>query len=555
MSSQMTINIITAGTTIIPKGTTLLELSKSYAHTKKWPILAATVNNELQDLSRQLLFDSTVSFLDVSDPNGFRAYQRSVSFLMVYAAKTILGKKARVVIGHSINKNYYCELPEHPEPITEELLAKIESVMRETVKQDLPIEKLTLPKEYALKLAGEFGLHDKQRLLKYRHNLTVSFYKLDWFYNYFYGEMAPSTSMLNQFKLVKRSKGFILQFPDASQDYVLAELTPRHKVSEVFEEAGEWARIINADTVGALNDKLCRHGSGMIIRVAEAFHEKKTALLADRIVSEKRPIVLIAGPTSSGKTTFAARLSTQLRAAGVTPHVIGLDNYYHNRGDDRIPRDEYGNEDYETIIAIDTLQITKDLQALLKGERVEIPTFNFLTGKREYKGRFLELAENDVLILEGIHGLNELISEGVPAEHKFKIFISALTQINIDDHNRIPTTDTRLVRRIVRDFQSRGTSAVDTIDRWPSVLRGEAKYIYPHQEEADAFFNSALIYEMCVLKQYAEPLLFDITPDMPQYTEARRLIKFLSTFLCMPGENIPANSILREFVGGSCFSH
>ncbi|MCL2404559.1 MAG: nucleoside kinase [Defluviitaleaceae bacterium] len=555
MNKQITITIANTGTAIIPKGTTLLELSASYANTKQWPILVATVDNELQDLSRKLLFDSTVEFLDASDPNGFRAYQRSVSFLMVYAAKVVLGKKARVVIGHSINKNYYCELPEHHEPISQELLEKIEAVMRETVERNLPIEKHTLQKEYALNLAAEFGLYDKQRLLKYRHNLTVSFYKLDWFYNYFYGEMAPSTGCLNHFKLVKRSRGFMLQFPDASQGNELAELAPRHKVSEVFEEASEWARIINADTVGALNDKLCQHGNGMIIRVAEALHEKKTALLADRIVNENRPIVLIAGPTSSGKTTFAARLSTQLRAAGVTPHVIGLDNYYHNRGDGRIPRDEHGNEDYETIVAIDTAQITKDLQALLGGERVEIPTFNFLTGKREYKGRFLELAKGDVLILEGIHGLNEQISEGIPSAHKFKIFISALTQINIDDHNRIPTTDTRLVRRIVRDFQSRGTLAVDTIDRWPSVLRGEAKYIYPHQEEADAFFNSALIYEMCVLKQYAEPLLFDITPDMPQYTEARRLVKFLSSFLCMPSENIPVNSILREFVGGSCYSH
>ena len=555
MNEQIKLNIIGAGTTSVPKGTSLQELSKAYAHAKARPILVATVDNELQDLSRKLLFNSTVEFLDISDPNGYRTYQRSVSFIMVYAAKMVLGKKARVVIGHSINKNYYCELPQHPEPITDELLEQIETVMRETVNLNIPIEKHAMPKEAALKLAGEFGLYDKQQLLKYRHNLTVSFYKLDWFYNYFYGEMAPSTGCLNQFKLVKRSKGFMLQFPDAQLGYEFSELAPNCKVSEVFEEASEWARIVNADTVGALNDNLCKMGNGMIIRVAEALHEKKTALLADRIISERRPIVLIAGPTSSGKTTFAARLGTQLRAAGAAPHVIGLDNYYHNRDDGRIPRDEYGNEDYETIKAIDTEQIIKDMQALLKGDSVEIPTFNFLTGKREYKGRFLKLAPKDVLILEGIHGLNEQISEGVPARDKFKIFISALTQINIDDHNRIPTTDTRLVRRIVRDFQYRGTSAAETIDRWPSVLRGEARYIYPYQEEADAFFNSALVYEMCVLKQYAEPLLFDITQDKTQYTEARRLIKFLSSFLCMPSENIPVNSILREFVGGSCFSH
>jgi len=554
MNDKITLDIVGAGQTTVPQGTTLLELSQSYAHTQPWPILVATVDNELQDLSRSLLFDSTVEFLDLSDPNGYRTYQRSVSFLMVYAAKTVLGKKTRVVVGHSINKNYYCELPDHPEP-TEELLAKIEAVMRQTVEKSIPIEKHTMLKEAALRLADEFGLEDKKRLLKYRHNKSVSFYKLDWYYNYFYGEMAPSTGCLNQFKLVKRSKGFMLQFPDAQLGYELAELTPGGKVAEVFEEASEWARIVNADTVGALNDNLCKMGNGMIIRIAEALHEKKVALLADRIINEHRPIVLIAGPTSSGKTTFAARLGTQLMAAGAVPHVIGLDNYYHNRGDGRIPRDEDGNEDYETIKAIDTDLITKHLQALLHGEQVEIPTFNFLTGKREYKGRFLKLDPKDVLMLEGIHGLNEKISEGVPAQDKFKIFISALTQINIDDHNRIPTTDTRLVRRIVRDFQYRGTSAAETIARWPSVLRGEAKYIYPYQEEADAFFNSALVYEMCVLKQYAEPQLFDITQDTPQYTEARRLIKFLSSFLCMPSENIPVNSILREFVGGSCFSH
>ena len=554
MNNQITINITGAGQTTVPKGISLLELSEAYAHIKPFPILVAKVDNELQDLSRKLLFDSTVEFLDLSDPNGYRAYQRGVSFIMVYAAKAVLGKKARVVIAHSINKNFYCELPDYPEP-TDELLEKIENAMRQAVAEDFPIEKHTLPKEAALRLAEEFGLEDKQRSLKYRHNLTVSFYKLDWLYNYFYGEMAPSTGRLNQFKLVKRSKGFMLQFPDAQLGYEFAELSPKCKISDVFEEANHWARIVNADTVGALNDNLCKMGNGMIIRIAEALHEKKVAALADRIINEHRPIVLIAGPTSSGKTTFAARLSTQLRAAGAVPHVIGLDNYYHDRGDIKIPRDEDGNEDYETIKAIDTAQITKDLQALLRGERVEIPSFNFLTGKREYKGRFLTLAPQDVLILEGIHGLNEEVSEGVPAQDKFKIFISALTQINIDDHNRIPTTDTRLVRRIVRDFQYRGTSAAETIDRWPSVLRGEGKYIYPYQEEADAFFNSALVYEMCVLKQYAEPLLFDIAQDATQYTEARRLIKFLSAFLCMPSENIPVNSILREFVGGSCFSH
>ena len=310
---------------------------------------------------------------------------------------------------------------------------------------------------------------------------------------------------------------------------------------------------MKADTVGALNDKLCQDGSGEIIRVAEALHEKKIALLADKITQEHRPIVLIAGPSSSGKTTFAARLGIQLRVNGAKPHVISLDNYYFDR--DKCPRDEFGNYDFETIDAIDTAQINQDLNALLAGETVEIPRFNFTTGKREYKGNYLKLEDHDVLLLEGIHGLNARIGSDVPRSDKFKIFISPLTQINIDDHNRIPTTDARLLRRIVRDYQFRGASAADTIAMWPSVLRGEIKYIYPCQHLADDFFNSALVYEMCILKQYAEPLLFGIARDKPQYTEARRLIQFLTSFVGIPSENVQPNSILREFIGGSCFHH
>jgi uridine kinase len=507
----------------------------------------------LQDLSRPVLYDSTIEFLDITNPQGYRAYQRGVSFLMVYAAKAVFGKKARVVIAHSINKNLCCEMPELEEGISAEKLAEIEKVMREAVEKDLPIEKHTMPKELSFRTCEELGLHDKISLLKYRHNQTFSFYKLDWLYNYFYGEMPPRTGRLNQFKLVKRKRGFMLQFPDAAQNYEFAELAPEGRLSEIFAESNRWARIMKADTVGALNDKLCQNGSGEIIRVAEALHEKKIALLADQIMQEHRTIVLIAGPSSSGKTTFSSRLGVQLSVCGAIPHVISLDNYYFNRED--CPKDAQGNYDFETIDAIDTAQITADLKALLDGERVEIPTFNFYTGRREYKGKFLKLTPSTVLILEGIHGLNDRISGDVPRADKFKIFISALTQINIDDHNRIPTTDARLMRRMVRDYLFRGASASKTLEMWPRVLLGEIKYIYPCQEHADAFFNSALVYEMSVLKQYAEPLLFGIKPDQPQYTEARRLIKFLSSFLGVPSETIPPNSILREFVGGSCWTH
>lgn len=553
MSETIKVNILGVGEVSAERGTSLFELSEKYAAGRERPALVAKVNNELQELIRPVLYDLTVEFLDITNPQGYRAYQRGIAFLMVYAAKAVLGKKARVVIAHSINKNYYCELPELENGITDEILAKIEQVMRDAVEKDLPIEKHTMPKELAIRTCEELGLSDKVTLLKYRHNMTYSFYKLDWLYNYFYGEMPPRTGRLNQFKLVRRTQSFMLQFPDAAQNYEFVELAPENSLTEVFAESNRWTRIMKTDTVGALNDKLCQSGDGEIIRVAEALHEKKIALLADQIMQEHRPIVLIAGPSSSGKTTFASRLGVQLSVNGAIPHIISLDNYYLNRKD--CPRDEFGNYDFETIDAIDTAQITKDLKALLEGQRVEIPSFNFYTGRREYKGNFLKLSKADVLILEGIHGLNERVSADVPRSDKFKIFISALTQINIDDHNRISTTDARLMRRMVRDFLFRGSSAAETLDRWPSVLLGEVKYIYPHQHLADAFFNSALVYEMCVIKQYAEPLLFGINLDEPQFTEARRLIKFLSSFLGVPSETIPPNSILREFVGGSCFHH
>ena len=553
MNGEITVSIKGIGEVRAQKGVSFLELSETHPGNRGRPALLAKVNNELHDLSRQALYDCSVEFLDITNPYGYRAYQKGVSFLMVYAAKTLLGKKTRLVIAHSINKNFYCEFPELGGPVTDELLADIESIMRETVKKDLLIEKHTLAKETAIRVCEELGHIDKIRLLKYRHNMSYSFHKLDWLYNYFYGEMIPKTGRLDQFKLVNRTRGFMLQFPDAAQNLEFTELAPENRLSEVFAESSKWMRIMKAYNVGSLNDKIVSDGSGEIIRVAEALHEKKIVHLADQVVHEHKQIVLISGPSSSGKTTFAARLAVQLRVNGVTPHVISLDNYYVNRED--YPLDEFGNPDLETVDALDTDQIRKDLKALLRGSAVEIPSYNFYTAQREYKGNVIKLSDTGVLILEGIHGLNERVGGDVPAADKFKVFISALTQINIDDHTRIPTTDARLVRRMVRDSQFRGASAAQTIDMWPSVLRGEIQHIYPFQDTAEAFFNSALVYEMCVLKQYAEPLLFAITPDMPQYTEARRLIRLLSSFLGVPSETIPTNSILREFVGGGCFQH
>jgi len=544
---KINISITNQNNCQVEPGTTLGDLAKNYSFPR--PILLAKVDNEIKELHTQLLYDCTVEFLDISDPNGYRAYQRSISLLMVCAVKKICN--CRVVIAHSINKNYYCELP--GTEVTDELLTKIESFMTQLVEQDLPIEKFSLPLETARRIAAEQGMEDKIQLLKYRRTSSVNFYKLDGIYDYFYGQMVPNTGLLKSFKLSKRSNGFMLQFPAASNDYEIAELMPNTKISEVFNESNQWARILKIDTVGALNDKLCSSDISEVIRVTEALHEKKTANLADQIMQDHKRIVLIAGPTSSGKTTFATRLAIQLRVTGVQPHVISLDNYYVDRTE--TPKDADGNYDFETIKAIDVAQINKDMTALLNGETVQLPSYNFLTGQREYKGNYLTLKPDDVLIMEGIHGLNHAIGEGVDRKDTFRIFISALTQLNIDDHNRIPTSDTRLIRRMVRDNQFRGHPAAGTIEMWPSVLRGEGKYIFPFQEEADAFFNSALVYEMCVLKQFAEPLLFGIDRDNPSYTEAKRLIKFLDGFLGASSEFVPANSILREFVGGSIFSH
>ena len=551
MKEKITVNVKDQGIVEVDSGTTLLDLAKEFTFAR--PILLAKQDNQLREMFNQLTDDCTVEFLDISDPNGYRAYQRSSSFLMIYAAKKIL-PDARIVIAHSINKNYYCELLDNEaQPITDKLLEEIEKIMSDAVMKDLPIEKLALPLEKGLRLAEEYGMHDKVELLKYRRTSYVNFYRLDGVYDYFYGPMVPSTGYLGAFKLTKRSKGFLLQFPAASADYQLTDAAPNTKISEVFEESSTWARVLKIDTVGSLNSKLCSAGISEVIRVTEALHEKKIANLSDQIMRDHKKIVLIAGPTSSGKTTFAARLSVQLRVNGVRPYVISLDNYYINR--DQTPKDEHGNFDFETIKALDVEQINQDITALLKGQTVLLPTYNFLTGQREYKGHYLTLEPDDVLIMEGIHGLNEAIGKGISRDDTFRIFISALTQLNIDDHNRIPTTDTRLVRRIVRDYQFRGYSADGTIEMWPSVIRGEAKYIFPFQEEADAFFNSALVYEMCVLKQFAEPLLFGIDKDRPTYTEAKRLIKFLDGFLGATSELVPPNSILREFVGGSSFSH
>ena len=552
------INIEGFGVREVARGVTLEEVAEDCKLER--PTLLASVNHHLNELRRVLTYDCDVKFLDITDPNGFRAYQRGASFIMISAAKKVLQKlgftktQSRLVIAHSINKNYFCEFPnlEADSKTFNEILINIEQEMRQISQKNLPIEKRSYRLSEAARILAEQGLQNKERLLKYRRATMVNLYKLEGSYDYFYGPMPSHTKAVSDFKLLPARNGFILQFPSRRHNYTMAGLIPSQKIEEVFEESKKWARIIGLDSVASLNDEISVRGIGEIIRVTEALHEKKIAGLADKIIDENKRIVLIAGPSSSGKTTFASRLSVQLQTHGARPRIISLDNYYLNR--ENVPLDEHGKPDFETINSIDTPLINSHMADLLSGKEILIPTYNFKTGSREPSGKPLNLKKGDILILEGIHGLNEVIGAGLEASAAFRIFISSLTQLNIDDHNRIATTDARLIRRIVRDNHYRGANAARTLGMWESVMRGERKYIFPFQEHADAFFNSALIYEICILKQFAEPLLFSVDASEPEsYIEAKRLLKFLDGFLGASSEAVPPNSLLREFIGGSCF--
>ncbi|MCL1924972.1 MAG: nucleoside kinase [Defluviitaleaceae bacterium] len=485
-----------------------------------------------------------VNILDITNPHGFRAYQRSVVFMMLTSFREVLGVKARILVEHSMSKNLFCEIVGMP--VTEELLEKITASMEEMVKSDLLIEKHVMPIEEAISIAERQGQYDKVLNLNFRRSSNVHFYKLKDFYNYFYGPMFPSCKYLKIFKLSVADGGFIIQFEDHQNPGNLRPIKKIQNVNTVFRESSKWLKVLNVDTVGALNKNIANRKIRDIIAINEALHEKKVASIADNISNKNKKIVFIAGPTSSGKTTFAHRLAIQLKVTGINPHVISLDNYYR----DYDPKENLEDLDLESINAIDVASINSDLENLLKGETVDIPIYDFVKRKKSYQGNFLKLSLNDVLIIEGIHGLNESISEKVPKDICYRVFISALTQLNLDDHNRISTSDTRLIRRMTRDITYRNTSARTNLAMWSTVLKGEAKYIFPYQNTADAVFNSALVYEMSILKQFAEPLLFAIDKTSPEYLEARRLIKFLDSFLGVSSEQVPKNSILREFIGG-----
>lgn len=538
----------------VEEGVKLETLAVQYGSCEDGQIVLAYRNGHLCELHKDVTENTEISFVTTTDKIGFSTYKRSVILMMMKAFQDVLkerGTRGRIRLLFSLSKGFFCELDRSKEILTEELLKAVEDRMHEMVEEDIPIEKYTYQCHDLMKRFKAQGRYDKEKLFKYRRASNANVYRLNGYEDYYYGFMVPSTGYLKHFALFPYESGFVLQLPERKTPDVVPEFNPQHKLFRVLKQSDDWGVMLNVDTVGGLNDAIAGGAINDLMLVQEALQEKNIAKIAEQIKDEDKKIILIAGPSSSGKTSFSHRLSIQLRALGMTPHPIALDNYFVDR--EHTPKDADGNYDFESIEAVDIKQFNDDMVRLLNGEEIEMPTFNFLIGKREYKGDMLRLQENDVLVIEGIHGLNPRMSEKLPDESKFKVYISALTQLNVDEHNRIATTDGRLIRRIVRDARTRGNSAKKTISMWDSVRRGEEKNIFPFQEEADAMFNSALIYELSVIKPYVEPLLFAIRPDEPEYQEAKRLLKFLDYFLGVSSENIPNNSILREFVGGSCF--
>lgn len=512
-------------------------------------IILGIVNGRLRELNKKIKSDCELSFVTTADRDGRRTYRRSVVLLLQRAIYDVYGSMTQLHVMHSLGEGYYCQLEKS---VTEHDIDRIVCSMYSFVEKDLPITKHSAKTQYAEQLFKEKGQHDKERLLHYRRSSRVNLYELDGVVDYFYGFMAPSTGMLKYFDIVPYESGFVLLFPGANSRSV-GPLVTSNKLFHTLDDSREWSKMLGIGTIGSLNDAIAAGRGQEIMLLQEALMEQKIGNLAAQIASDdKKKFVMIAGPSSSGKTSFANRLSIQLIAKGRKPHPLSLDDYYVDR--EFCPKNPDGSFDFECLESIDIKLFNEDMNRLLKGEAVDMPSFNFKTGKREYRGRKLVLGPDDILVIEGIHGLNDRLSQLIPSEHKFKIYISALTQLNIDEHNPLSTTDERLIRRIVRDARTRGTNAMETIAMWPSVRKGERENIFPFQEQADVMFNSALVYELAVLKVYAEPLLFGIERDCPEYLEAKRLLKLLDYFLPMPADGIPNNSLLREFVGGSCFN-
>ncbi len=536
-----------------PEHTSLKTIAMDFQSEFQSPIVLGKIDNKLKEIFHTVDHDCALDFEDLSGHAGHKAYKRSASLLLIKSLYDVLGWEhiEKVKVEFSIGNAYYISYKGDTR-LDEDTVVRVRKRMQELVDGDLPIRKSSNSLERVMKRFHELKMYDKERLFRYRRSDKVNLYALDGFEDYFYGYMVPSCGYIKYFDLFLYRDGLMLQLPKRSDPLKVPPFADSPKLFDTMYDATKWGEMMDIDTVGALNDAISQGRMNEVILVQEALIESRIAEIAKDIGSrEGVRFVMIAGPSSSGKTTFSHRLSIELLAHGMKPHPIALDNYFKNRVD--TPKDEDGNYDFECLEAIDTEGFNRDMTALLNGERVEIPSFNFKTGVREYKGDFLQMGESDILVIEGIHGLNDALSYTLPKESKYKIYISALTTLNVDEHNRVPTTDGRLMRRMVRDFYTRGASVSRTLSMWPSVRRGEERNIFPFQEEADAMFNSAHIYEIAVLKPFVEPLLFAVEEGDPDYQEAKRLLKFLQYFLSIDTAGIPANSIIREFIGGSVF--
>ena len=539
-----------------PIGSSLLDIYYGFNLNFPYQVVSAKVNNRSEGLNFKVYNNKDVEFLDVRDSSGMRTYVRSLCFVL-FKAVSELFPEGKLYVEHPVSKGYFCNL-RIGRPITLEDVTRIKQRMQEIIAENISYHRIECHTTEAVRVFSERGMNDKVKLLETSGSLYTYYYTLGDTIDYYYGNLLPSTGYLKLFDIVKYYDGLLLRIPNKDNPDVLEEVVKQEKMLDVFKEYLNWSYITGLNNAGDFNIA-CEEGHATdLINVGEALQEKKIAQIADTIFhrgenGNRVKLVLISGPSSSGKTTFSKRLSIQLMTNGLKPFPISLDNYFVDR--EETPLDENGNYDYESLYALDLELFNQQLQALLRGEEVELPRFNFSLGKKEYKGDKLKIEDNTILILEGIHALNPELTPHIPEEKKFKIYVSALTTISLDDHNWIPTTDNRLLRRIIRDFNYRGYSARETISRWPSVRAGEDKWIFTYQENADVMFNSALLYEFAVLRLHAEPILMGVPRNCPEYCDAYRLLKFIKYFVAVQDKEIPPTSLLREFLGGSSFKY
>lgn len=546
MNNKLKINVIGMGEVEVDSGTSLLEISKIIYKEEYNKYLGARINNEIFNLYKKIDSDLEIKFIDNTDVDGYRIYTKTITAVFIMACKELF-PDLRVMIQHFQGPGLYVEL-ENNESFSSSQILLIENEMRKIIESDYTIERTKHNRDEAINLFKEIGYIDKVRLYNSIDREKFHVYKINDYIDAFHGYLAPSTGYVKMFKLKYYYPGAIILFPSNKNNYDMHDFTEQKKLAKIFSESSEWAEILDLSYVSSLNEKVNNNTIDDVIKVSEALHEKKIAKIADTICEDTDiNIILIAGPTSSGKTTFANRLAVQLKVNGKRPVSISIDDYFVNREDS--PLNEDGTFNFETIDSVDLKLLNKDLTRLLEGETVELPRFNFITGQREMSGKYIKVDKDHPIIVEGIHGLNPRLTRDIPEKNKYKIYISALTQLNIDAHNRIATTDTRLIRRMVRDVKYRGNGPLRTFELWSGVRSGEEKYIFPYQEEADIMFNSALVYELAVLKKYIVPLLQEIENDSIYYSEAKKLIKFLQYFVDIVNEeDIPPQSLLREFI-------